>query len=109
MGFQARAELCTIHTTRRPQARKNPAAVGRRRAAGDDAGNAAADDGRTTDAGTVSRDGDHARDRVIAEFVTDVRAETTDEVVPAAGETEEDAAHGWGGERGARVRGGRRR
>ena len=34
MGFQARAELCTIHTTRRPQARKNPAAVGRRRAAG---------------------------------------------------------------------------
>ena len=34
MGFQARAELCKIHTTRRPQARKNPAAVGRRRAAG---------------------------------------------------------------------------
>ncbi len=80
-----------------------------RRSAGDDAGNAAADDGRTTDARTVSRDGDHARDRVIAEFVTDVRAETTDEVVPAAGETEEDAAHGRGGERGARVRGGRRR
>ena len=34
MGFQARAELCKIHTTRRHQGRKKPAAVGRRRAAG---------------------------------------------------------------------------
>ena len=83
------------------------AADGRRRAVrdgtavrdgrGDGDGDGTAADGRTTDAGTVSRDGDHAPERTVAGFVADVRAEGAAEVVRAAGETEKDAADAGGG------------